>query len=93
MPKSQIAKQIFLSSLGTMKSTLDLIAFKVDKKSEIYVFYKKEIMAYTYRNMIKLFKHLEENKIVEKCPNKCLLTQGYKKCKCGGSGYINLIEK
>jgi len=42
MPKIQIAKQIFLSSLGTMKSTLDLIAFKVDKKSEIYVFYKKE---------------------------------------------------
>ena len=41
MPKIQIAKQIFLSSLGTMKSTLDLIAFKVDKKSEIYVFCKK----------------------------------------------------
>ena len=90
MPKIQIAKQIFLSSLGTMKSTLDLIAFKVDKKSDTYIYYKKEIMSYTYRNLKKLFLHLEVNKIIEKCSCGANLTQGYKSCpSCGGSGFCN----
>ena len=90
MPKIQLAKQIFLSNMQTMKSTLDLIAFKVDKKSEIYTYYKKEIMSYTYRNLLKLFKQLEENKIIEKCLCGANLRKGYKACpSCGGSGFCN----
>lgn len=90
MPKIQIAKQIFLSNLQTMKSTLNLIAFKVDKKSEIYTYYKQEIMSYTYRNLKKLFKQLEENNIIQRCECKANLKQGYKTCpSCGGSGFCN----
>ena len=86
----QIAKGIFSSNLQTMKSTLNLIAFKVDKKSEIYAYYKQEIMSYTYRNLKKLFKQLEEKKIIEKCKCSANLKQGYKSCPlCGGCGFCN----
>lgn len=85
----QIAKFVFLNSLQTMKSTLDLIAFKVDKKSEIYLFYKKEIMSYTYKNLKKLFRELESEKLIVRCPKKCNLKKGYSDCLCGGSGYTN----
>lgn len=87
--KIQVAKIVFLNTLSTMKAILDLIAFKVDKKSDIYKYYKKEIMNYFYTSMKKTFKTLEENKIIERCPKKCKLRQGYKECECGGSGWIN----
>ena len=89
MEKIQVAKLIFLNNLSTMKSILDLIAFKTDSKSKEYAYYKKEIMSHTYKNLKKLFKTLAELSLIERCPNKCNLRQGYKKCKCGGSGYIN----
>lgn len=85
----QIAKIIFLNNLSVMKKILDLIAFKTDKKSDIYTYYKKEIMNYFYKSMKKIFKTLEENKIIKRCPKKCSLRKGYSDCKCSGSGYIN----
>ena len=86
----QIAREIFLNNLQTMKSILDLIAFKVDKKSEIYLFYKKEIMSYTYNNLKSLFRKMVEEKISEKCFCGANLKQGYKKCPlCGGCGFCN----
>lgn len=85
----QIARLIFLNSLDSMKRILDLIAFKVDKKSSDYKYYRKEIMNYTYRNLKKLFKTLKEAGVIKRCPNKCNPRQGFKKCLCGGSGFIN----
>ena len=89
----QVARLIFLNGLDTLKKILDLIAFKTDKNSSDYKYYKKEIMDNTYQNLKKLFKTLFEYKIIKKCPNKCNLRQGYKKCECGGSGWINNEEK
>ncbi|KKN22914.1 hypothetical protein LCGC14_0910240 [marine sediment metagenome] len=87
--KIQIASEIFLEQLNTMKKILDLIAFKTDKKSDIYKYYKQEIMNYFYNSMKRVFKTLEKNKIIKQCSKKCSLRKGYSNCKCNGSGYIN----
>lgn len=88
--KIQIAKIMFLNSLSTMKAILDLIAFKVDKKSLDYKYYRKEIMNFTYGNLKKLFRTLSDEKIIVRCECKAKLRQGYSNCEfCGGSGYRN----
>ncbi|KKK73417.1 hypothetical protein LCGC14_2894060 [marine sediment metagenome] len=88
--KIQLAKIIFLEQLATMKAILDLVAFKLDKKSSEFLYMKKQIMNYTYGNLKKTFITLEEYKMLKHCPTKCKLRQGYKDCECGGSGYINV---
>jgi len=88
--KLQIAKVIFLTSLSIMKKSLDLIAFKVDKKSTDYKYYKKEIMNFTYNGLKKLFSQLSEDKIIMPCQCKARIRKGYSDCsKCGGSGFKN----
>lgn len=89
----QIAKIIFHTCLAIMKKILDLIAFKYDKKSDDYKYFKKQIMDYFYNGLKDLFKVLSEQKMIEKCHCKANLRQGYKPCeKCGGSGYKNRTE-
>jgi len=81
-------KTIFLMTLAIMKKILDLGEFKLDDKS--YKYFKKEIMDIVYKALKKLFKTLEQEKIIERCECKAKLRQGYSDCpKCGGSGYIN----
>jgi len=90
MNKLQIAREIFLSNLSIMKSTLSLLEFKLGKNSEDYLYAKQQIMDYTYRNLLKLFKQLEEHKIIERCSCGANLKKGYKVCPlCGGSGFCN----
>jgi hypothetical protein len=73
-----------------MKNVLDLIAFKYDKKSDDYKFFKKQIMSYFYDNLRKLFKQLIDLKMIEKCSCNANLRNGYSECPhCGGSGYKN----
>ena len=86
----QIAKTIFLNSLSTTKKLLDLLEFKMGKTSAEFKYLKKEVFDYAYEGLKKTFKQLELEKIIKKCPNKCNLRQGFKKCECGGSGYLNL---
>lgn len=86
----QIARLIFLMSLDIMKKILDLVAFKVGKKSEEYKYMKRQIMDAFYRKLRKLFKQLSDEKIIERCSCKAKLRQGYKNCKdCSGCGYRN----
>ena len=92
--KLQIAREIFLSEMDSMKKILDLIAFKVNKKSEDYMYYKKEVMSYTYSNLKKLFKLMEKENLIEICECKANLRQGFKKCpKCSGAGFKNKESK
>lgn len=94
MKKIQIPRLIFLMNLEIMKKILDLVAFKIGKKSDEYKYMKKEIMDAFYRNLKKLFKQLSDKKIIEKCSCKARLRQGYNKCKdCSGSGYRNISKK
>jgi len=87
----QIAKHIFLAFLSIMKKILDLIAFKCDKKSDDYKFYKKQIMDYIYNGLRDLFKKLQSEGLIDKCSCGADLRNGYSDCqKCGGSGYKNL---
>lgn len=87
--KIQIAKMIFLANLSIMKKVLDLAGFKIDKRTNDYKYFKKEIMDYFYNGLKKLFETLEQEKIIKKCPCNASLRQGYKDCDCGGSGFIN----
>lgn len=85
----QIAKEIFLKSLDTMKKILDLASFGFDCRTKQFKYFRSQVMEATYTNLKKLFKRLEENKLIKKCPNNCSLRKGYSKCLCSGSGYIN----
>lgn len=87
--KIQIAKVIFLEQLAIMKKLLDLMAFKLDKRTADYRYIKKEIMDYFYNGLTKLFKQLESENIIERCACKASLRKGYKNCDCGGSGFRN----
>lgn len=90
--KIQIARSIYLEQLTIMKKLLDLMAFKMDKRTKDFEYTKSQIMDYTYEGLNKLFKKLEEEKLIEKCSCKTNVRKGYKKCLCGGSGFVN-IEK
>lgn len=86
----KIAKLIFEMSRTVMKKILDLGQYKLGKKSEDFLYYKQQVMESTYINLKKLFKQMEENKIIEKCSCGANLRKGYKSCDlCGGSGYKN----
>lgn len=85
----QLAKEIFLSNLSSMKSILKILEFKYGKENYDYIYLKEQIMKHTYDSMKKLFKLMEERKILIRCECKANLRQGFKKCLCGGSGYRN----
>ena len=87
--KIQIAKEIYLSQLNTTKRILDLLQLKFGKDSDEFKYLKKELFDYTYNNLKKLFKKLEDEKIIKKCPKNCSIRQGYTACVCNGSGFIN----
>ena len=90
----QIAREIYLKQLDTMKKVLDLVEYGMDMRTNKFKFAKSQIMNYTYENLRKLFKTMEDNKIVEKCECGANLRKGYTSCKyCGGSGFKNIITK
>jgi len=85
----QIAAIIYLKTMNAMKKTLDLVAFKMDRRTKDFSYAKEEIMNYFYNNLKDLFKELEKEGIIIKCSCGTTLRKGYKKCECKGSGYIN----
>ena len=89
MLKVQIAKEIFLMSLSSMKRILDLQKYKLGKDSEDFIYYKSQIMEITYTNLKRLFRQLEQEKIIEKCFCGAKGRKGYSDCLCGGSGFTN----
>ena len=91
--KIELAKLVFLMNLDIMKKILDLGKYKLGKDSEDFIYYKQQVMEYTYNSLKKLFKLMVEEKLIKRCPKKCSLRNGYSKCECGGSGYINLEVK
>jgi len=88
----QIAKEIFLHSLDTMKKILDLGEYRMDKNSNAFKFYKRQVMKYTYNNLIALFEQLKNEKLIMKCKCNSNLKQGFNsECKiCNGAGYMNV---
>jgi hypothetical protein len=89
--KIQIARQIYLTQLNICKKVLDLLQLKFGKESDDFKYLKKEVFNYFYLDMSKLFKQLEEDGLIKRCPSKCSIRQGYTKCEyCNGSGYTNI---
>ena len=89
--KIQIARQIYLTQLNICKKILDLLQLKFGKESDDFKYLKKEVFNYFYNDMSKLFKQLENEGLIKKCPNKCSIRQGYTICEfCSGSGYTNI---
>lgn len=89
MKTIQIASEIYLKALDTMKKTLDLMQFGFDMRTTKFKYAKSQIMNHNYENLTKLFKYLEDSGIIIKCPKGHNLRQGWKNCPCKGSGYIN----
>ena len=87
--KIQVAKKIYLEQLAVMKKLLDLMAFKLDQRTSDFKYMKSQIMDYFYNGLKKLFKELENEGIITKCSCGTNVRKGYKRCKCGGSGFIN----
>jgi len=87
--KLQIPREIYLKSMDTMKKNLDLIGFKFDSKSQDFKYFKSQIMENTYTNLRNLFKFFADKGLIKKCQCGTNLRKGFKKCLCGGSGYIN----
>ena len=85
----QLARAIYLEQLAIMKKLLDLMAFKMDKRTNDYKYTKSQIMDATYNGLKKLFDKLEQEKILKKCSCGTNVRRGFKKCECGGSGWIN----
>jgi len=88
--KIKLARAIYLAQLDILKKTLDLIEFKEGKDSDNFKFLKKQLFDYTYLNLSKLFKQLEDEGLIKRCTKKCSIRQGYTDCECNGSGYTNI---
>jgi len=93
MQKNHISKIIYLKSLNTMKKTLDLLGFKMDRRTKDFSYAKSQIMDYFYENLRKIFKEMEDNKILKKCSCGHSLRKGWTDCKCGGSGFLEIDNK
>ncbi len=87
--KIQLAKNIYLQSLDTMKKILDLLGFKLDKRTKDFLYAKSQVMGATYNGLNKLFRKMEQEGLIIKCACGTNVRQGYQKCLCGGSGFIN----
>lgn len=87
--KIQVARTIYLSQLSIMKKLLDLMAFKMDRRTKDFLYVKSQIMDYNYEGLNKLFKKLEEENLIKRCPCRTNVRKGFRKCSCGGSGFIN----
>jgi len=87
--KIQIARSIYLETLASMKKILDLASFKFDKRTSEYVYFKSQVMDACYNGLKKLFRKLEQEKIIKKCDCGTNIRKGYRSCICGGSGYCN----
>jgi hypothetical protein len=85
----QIARTIYLTQLNILKKILDLLQLKFGKESDDFKYLKSQIFNYFYSDMDKLFKQMENDKIIKRCPKKCSIRHGYTDCQCSGSGYIN----
>ena len=87
-------KEIFILNLTIMKEILDVLSLRFNKKSNEYRILKKEVMNITYTNLRSFYKKLVKDGKASYCPKKCDLRQGYDKCSCGGSGFIEKdVEK
>lgn len=87
--KIQIAKVTYLEVLNSMKKILDLVGFKMDRRTKDFEYAKSQIMDSTYTALINLFNKWEQEGIIERCSCKTNVRKGFKRCICGGSGYIN----
>lgn len=90
--KVQIAKEIFLFCLSTMKAILCLLEFKLGKNTDDYKFLKGQVMDAFYNGLLVLYKKLENDNILEQCPCGARIRLGYQKCdNCSGCGYKNKV--
>ena len=87
--KIQIAGTIYLEQMGVMKQILSLAEFKFDKRTKEYLYFKSQVMDNFYNGLKKLFKKLEEQKMIKRCSCNTNVRKGYRNCSCKGSGFIN----
>jgi len=88
--ESQFAQDSFNRRREHMKELLDLIAIKVDKRSNEYKFYKSKIMDFCYTDLEDDFQKLVKEGFLEECQCGSSLRNGWNECPyCSGAGYKN----
>ena len=88
----QLARLIYHKAMTTMKFTLELEEQKYEthgRQDPRYKFFKKMIMAETYKNLRELFKQMEDIGALSKTDYEEDVKDGYKDTESGGSGYLN----
>jgi len=87
-----IAEQMFLVMLDSMKEVLEIGEFKFGKGSTDYKLFKKQIMNIFYNNVKNLFRKLEKEDILQRCECRGNVRHGYTECKsCHGAGFVQKV--
>ena len=88
-----LAKSIFEMQLGIMKNTLKLMEFRFGKENEAFRYVKEQIMNFHYDGLKKFYQQGVIDGMFEKCECGASLRKGWTSCGCGGSGFLDRVEK
>ena len=90
--ENQLGRVIYHRFMSIMKFTLDMEEFSYKDKGRNdtrYRFFKKQLMAETYKTLRELLTELEEGGLLDKTDYQEDVKDGYKDTASGGSGYLN----
>lgn len=90
-PDGQIAKSIYLKFMGVLKNILTIEEVRLGgRNSPSYKLFKRQTMDEIYNSMSDIFKELEADGTIQKCPCGTTIRAGYKPCeRCNGAGHCN----
>ena len=90
--EDQLGRMIYHRFMAIMKFTLDMEEYSYKDKGRSdprYRFFKKQLMAETYKTLRELFVEMEEQGVLAKTEYPEDVKDGYKETDSGGSGYLN----
>jgi len=90
--EKQLGRLIYHRFMAIMKFTLDLEEYSYKDRGRNdprYRFFKKQLMAETYKIQRELFDEMEKLGIVSKTDYSEDVKDGYQETDSGGSGYLN----
>ena len=88
----QLGRMIYHKFMTIMKFTLDMEEYSYKDKGRSdsrYRFFKKQLMAETYKTLRELFTEMQDQGILNKTEYTEDVKDGYRETTSGGSGYLN----
>ena len=90
--EDQLGRIIYHRFMAIMKFTLDMEEYSYKDKGRSdprYRFFKKQLMAETYKTLHELFEDLEDKGLIVKTDYDEDVKYGYQDSESGGSGFLN----